>query len=44
MLSDGYALTFHYASSNKNIVTVDKNGRVTSRKKAFAMFRYMQRK
>ena len=33
MLSDSHAPTFRYASSNKKIATVNKNGKVTARKK-----------
>ena len=33
MLSDKHAATFRYASSDKKIATVDKNGKVTAKKK-----------
>ena len=33
MLSDKHAATFRYASSNKKIAAVDKNGKVTAKKK-----------
>ncbi len=33
MLSDGHAPTFRYKTTNKNIATVDKNGKITAKSK-----------